>query len=207
MHPWISLDEITQERLEETVNLAKEYLGVKTIIFITIPKSNNIRNMEEWYHAQQINTMVKDFAHSYTADNTTKIMISDFSSFLWELVEANARESLGYDTSDDSFLFRALPLGIDNHTKKHNLSHSIATICSVYEAPNSTCTRFAPFLLDGLHICLDTLSPRISANLACLMACSYASRPNEGLRQCEQRCYDSFFSLKHGTPIRVGHQI
>lgn len=58
---------------------------------------------------------------------------------------------------------------------------------------------------DGIHWCVETIGPRFTASIACLLGCVYNERPPdtsakgiESLRECERECNNKFMSL---TPV------
>ena len=51
---------------------------------------------------------------------------------------------------------------------------------------------------DGIHWCIETLGPRYSASIACLLGCVYNGNQKndmDRLRQCEQACNEQFMSI------------
>jgi hypothetical protein len=51
MHGWVPFDQITEQALQETIELAHELLGIKTVVFLNIAFTNNIRTLE---HVQEM---------------------------------------------------------------------------------------------------------------------------------------------------------
>ena len=48
-HGWIPLELITETKLNETLTLAHDLFGVETMIFTTVPFSNNIQTQQEFF--------------------------------------------------------------------------------------------------------------------------------------------------------------
>ena len=56
---------------------------------------------------------------------------------------------------------------------------------------------------DGIHWCVETLGPRYSASIACLLGCIYNERPPESspeglasVRKCEKDCNGQFMTIR-----------
>ena len=82
---------------------------------------------------------------------------------------------------------------------------SIPMVCAYHiDEPFSTQNKtagkcfFNRISRDGFHWCVESLGPRYSANIACLLGCVYNGKEpesDEQLRSCEQECNDQFMSL------------
>jgi hypothetical protein len=46
-HGWMTLDQISEKALNETVHLAHELFGVSSIVFMSLPFVNNVHTMED----------------------------------------------------------------------------------------------------------------------------------------------------------------
>lgn len=66
---------------------------------------------------------------------------------------------------------------------------------------------------DGIHWCVETLGPRYTASIACLLGCVYNEKPLDAtpegsarLRKCEQECNEQFMSLKRVDEYLIGNE-
>ena len=105
---------------------------------------------------------------------------------------------MGYDVSTNDFFFERLKGGTTSWPQ------SIPMVCAnrPRDDLDSECRRnkISP---DGIHWCVETVGPRFTASVACLLGCAHNGRPpgtsgggdGEGLRECERECNERFMSL------------
>ena len=198
MHGWLDFSEITEELLQETVEVAHEVLGVKTVIFITIPFSNNVKTEQDIIDMHRTNDMIRNFSRAWQSGETgvDHILVQDYGKFTHELIERNAQViGMNISTGRESYMLRRL-----NSHRKYPLSiaHGCARIPRMHDAP--LCDR-NQLTRDGMHPCLEALGGRIIASLACLLGCVYNHHETESehgtvfIRSCEQGCNNRFMSL------------
>jgi hypothetical protein len=108
-----------------------------------------------------------------------------------EILEWNAR-LLGFDTESDSdFMEDRIPLT----TKANKLIYkSVAHVCGEKVPNNSNDCIGNAITADGVHMCMNTVGPRLAAGLACQLQCAYPPRDDEWA--CAQACNDQFMSTK-----------
>ncbi|KAI2502201.1 hypothetical protein MHU86_12253 [Fragilaria crotonensis] len=177
-HPWLGTREVTVHRLMETVALAKLYLGEPLpIIFVTVPLNNNVVTKENMADFRAMNDLVRTFVRDL---NASDVLLSDVEAYLDNVIEWNAN-MIGMDTSDPSY-FLAERLRIPDLKYRHH----VAAVCSERNSSNMTDCQRNMLVKDGLHFCMETLGPRLYANWACLIQCSFGK--SEDLRQCELEC-------------------
>ena len=64
-HGWMSIGEITRERIIEAAELAHSLFGADTIIFLTVPFSNNVKTVLDLESVKRINTMIREIADTW----------------------------------------------------------------------------------------------------------------------------------------------
>jgi hypothetical protein len=182
-HPWLGTREISVDRLMETVALARIYLGKPlTIIFVTVPLNNNVVSNENMTDFRAMNDLVRSFVRDL---NDSDVMLSDVEAYIDNVIEWNAN-MIGMNTSDPSY-FIAERLRIPDLKYRHH----VAAVCSERNSSSMTDCRRNVLLKDGLHFCMESLGPRLYANWACLIQCSFGK--SEVLRKCERGCNQKTF--------------
>lgn len=216
-HGWIPPNEITAETLSETVQLARELFGVSSIIFVSMPFVNNVLTWQDVKDLERANQELRKFANVYNANNSLfadigndedrvkRVFVLEFGHLMDELMAMNAR-LMGYDASNKAYYT------MDRMNNRWN--NSIPFFCG--QRPETTNTTSTPLptacrqnllTFDGIHWCMETIGGRVTAGIACLLACAHNN--NHGtkllLRQssswtttdtdCERRCNNEFMSL------------
>ena len=127
------------------------------------------------------------------------MLVQEFANFTDHLILKNA-EHIGYDISSSN----ALSEKLNDTSGALKWPQSIPMVCANKPLNNmeSECHRnkISP---DGLHWCVETLGPRYTASISCLLGCVYNERIPESspdglrsLQKCEQDCNEQFMSLK-----------
>mmetsp|Transcript_22105 Transcript_22105/g.48087 ORF Transcript_22105/g.48087 Transcript_22105/m.48087 type:complete len:475 (+) Transcript_22105:274-1698(+) len=211
-HGWMKAEELTKERIEEVVIFCEEMLGARAVIFTTVGLDNNAITSELWDKVTKINEIIHDVARSWEPpsdgeDGVRWILVQEFSNFTSQILYENGKH-LGYDVSSNDFFFERLKGGTTSWAQ------SIPMVCSNKPKDDleSECKRnkISP---DGIHWCVETLGPRFTASIACLLGCVYNGRPPEtspeglaSLRQCELDCNEEFMSLKRVDEHLIGNE-
>jgi len=187
-HGWITLNNITEPALNESVVLANELFGAKNVIFLSLPFVNNIMTMDDLEELHETNKMLKTFAqknHS-AVDN---VMVLDFGRLGDALTEWNGK-LMGFNvTNHTDYLFQRL-----NCCPKQGFLQTIAQVCTKrVRHGRKRCGPGNGFSVDGLHWCSENLNGRINAGTACLIQCMYSS---DDVRECEKDCNNRFMSLR-----------
>lgn len=199
-HGWMKAEELTRERIHEAILFCQEVIGARVVIITTVGLDNNAITSELWEKVTKINDIIHDVAMSWeplSGDNGVKfVLVQEFSNFTSQILHENGRH-LGYDVSTEAFFFERLLNGTTSWAQ------SIPMVCSNRPKDNldAECERntISP---DGIHWCVETLGPRFSASLACLLGCVFNGEPLgkdprdlARMRQCERECNERFMSL------------
>lgn len=226
-HGWLTIEQITKERIVEAINLLNMYLGAKTVIISTLPLNNNVRNPSDWEGISNINTMVRDIARSWVpsqAGSVRWVLVQEFGNFTNQVVRVNAKHIELTTTSTPDFSQKGWELsGTDFLLKRLSAESfwnpSIAMVCAeqVHSSVNENnkevedCIR-SKISRDGCHWCVDTLGPRYAASVACLLGCVHNGEEHnahdfEMVRHCEHVCNDRFMSILPVDKKWIGGQI
>jgi hypothetical protein len=201
---WITLNEISEKALTETVHLAHELFGVSSIVFISLPFVNNVMTMEDLRLLNEKNTLIRDFVRKWemsgeAGSGVEHLLLLEFGDFVDSLMEWNAR-LMGFDTSVANYTMEALSCCPGRGYKQ-----SIAQLCSTRVPAGTSKCEGNSISADGMHWCMETIGGRLFAGTSCLLACAFNNKTRDGstnsattttTRQCEQRCNDDFMSLK-----------
>lgn len=220
---WIPPTTVQNETLLETLELAAEVLGVKTVIFVNLALINNFQTNHDLQTMNSANARLRAFADDFNAQQQTPptatsgvqhVLVLELGTFMTDLLAWNAR-LLGYNTT----------LGEDDHwirdqicDKQGPMHRSIGTVCAelppgmnsttsttnattgVFTPPHIDCIRNS-ITHDGMHMCMDRLQGRIYGAVACLMMeCAERKRLHElsynELTRCERNCNEKFMHLR-----------
>ena len=199
---WITLNEISEKALNETVHLAHELFGVSSIVFISLPFVNNVMTMVDLRLLNEKNTLIRDFVRTWeglVGSGVEHLLLLEFGDFADSLMEWNAR-LMGFDTSVANYTMEALSC-----CPGRGYKHSIAQLCSTRVPVGTNKCDGNSISVDGMHWCMETIGGRLFAGTSCLLACAFndetrdrstTSATTTTIRQCEQRCNDDFMSLK-----------
>ena len=236
-HGWMDIPDITRERIIESINLSHVNLGVETVIITTLPLNNNVLTANDWNGIYKINEMIRDVAYTWPSRKSDdakrkkeggvkNVLVQEFGNFTNQILWRNAQHlgynvssmfqhhqqqqtnnDVGWELSSTPFLLDRLPLA------KRKWPPSISMVCAQPPDPGikggKDCIR-NKISTDGMHWCIETLGPRYSASIACLLGCVYNSNGGEKeedntkqkedhtanvLRQCERECNDQFMSI------------
>ena len=202
-HGWMSLREITRERLTETVELSNEIFGATTVIVISLPFVNNVGSMEQLQEMKETNDMMRHFTRSWEAGRSgiRHVLLLEFGRYADLLLEWNAR-LIGYDTTRQRNYSMEFLAGIG---RVPQVKKSIAQHCGQPVAIGSRGCPPNAVSMDGMHWCMKTLGGRFFAGLACLMQCATRNNDDDDvtLRDCEDDCNDRFMSLEPVDDARM----
>ena len=225
MHGWMKVEEITKERIIEAAELAHSILGAETIIFLTIPFTNNVLDANMYAEICKVNRMILDVAKNWhTTDHTTTILILDYAQYTNHVIWTNGIH-LGYNISDpltvkDPQVFDKEGIFMLERLNQKTWPPSIPMVCNkmpTSESGGEYCERNILFK-DGMHFCTETMASRIGAALACLLGCVYNKRESSSvtstvqggddateveserrvlkIRACERQCNYQFMSVR-----------
>lgn len=196
-HGWMDISEITRERIIEAAEMAKKVLDVSTIIFITVPFTNNVNTIEIMEGVRKINDMIWDVARTWHTTRKTQehhdttILVMDYATFSQHLIWTNARymgynvtapllHHGDYDKQQEIFATEG-PTFLLERLNTKVWPPSIPQVCSKQPTKASEgmyCDRNYLFA-DGIHFCTETLSARIGASVACLLGCVFNRRDDD----------------------------
>jgi hypothetical protein len=205
-HGWMTLNQISERALKQTVNLAHKLFGVSSIVFMSLPFVNNVQTMENLRLLNETNALIRDFVRKWeksgdAGSGVKHLLLLEFGDFVDSLMEWNSR-LMGFDTSVTNYTMERL------RWSKHSRSErSIAQLCSTRVPVGSIRCERNSISKDGMHWCMETIGGRVFAGTSCLLACAFNNETRDGstdsattsttaIRQCEQRCNDDFMSLK-----------
>jgi hypothetical protein len=109
---WMTLNEISEKALNETVHLAHELFGVSSIVCMSLPFINNLHTMENLRLLNETNTLIRDFVRKWeksgdAGSGVKHLLLLQFGDFVDSLMEWNSR-LMGFDTSVTNYTMEAL---------------------------------------------------------------------------------------------------
>ena len=229
-HGWMKIKEITKERIEEALLLSNQFLGAQTVIISTLPLNNNVVSVSDWLQIGRINQMVRNIAASWVPPRPGSVkwvLVQEFGNFTNQVVMMSAKHAkitdlsadfsqLEWELASSDFLFKRLPAETFWNPSKAMVcaeeTHFRTTESgtSVEDCIRNKVSR------DGTHWCVESIGPRYSASVACLLGCVYNGREPKNdshdskmVRLCEQACNDQFMSILPVSKkwIRAGNRI
>ena len=177
-------DGVTQETLAESVRLAGEMFGAKTVVLLTVMLSNNLfKDLQGLF--SPLRKKVYDFAKYFRANvnlplwhGVEKVVVLDLASLSLELVLANAhalglmtprldqqyrgdaRNTTRNHSGSEYSEYTALQKVLREHTLKKKPKHGrtidipMALVCSEISSTNATMCTPNRISLDGMHWCM-----------------------------------------------------
>jgi hypothetical protein len=225
-HGWITLAQVTREDVLETIALAHELLGVRTVVFVSMPFINNVQTLQDVADLERTNANLRTWVDEYNANRTLaaaggaggveRVMILEFGHLMDELMALNAR-LMGYDTTDSQYIMDRLD-NVWNNSIPFVCGERVKAVTTVDATtqktkvvrPTTCATNRLTY--DGIHWCMESISGRVLAGLACLLGCFHNRNdtavanngnvvgPDEtkvaAMQQCEQGCNIEFMSLE-----------
>ena len=210
-HGWLSLDQITREGIIEQIQLANKYLGAKTVIISTLPLCNNVVNANQWSLLGKINDMIHDIAHNWPISNDDDVngiktvLVQEFNNYTSQIIWNNAihigmtnrtlpdTTKKGWEQEADFFFDR-----LNNGGKWPPSKAQVCVSSNRWIQHNAEQCNLNRISVDGSHWCVNSLGPRFTASMACLLGCVYngeSSKNMADIRRCEQACNDQFMTI------------
>jgi hypothetical protein len=184
---WIQdYNSINNDTLMETVLLARELFGVKTVVFNVPSFTNNIISAQQLQSLRAVQNRVAEFANNFVPPpNTTNqhVLTLRMDRLMDETMEWNARlmgmnvtEAATTTNSGDEKDWRLVSF-VQAQGRKKKYTHHVAQVCAALPGPSTdpnkpTCTP-NHFSLDGMHPCMETMGGRLFAGLGCVLGCVY----------------------------------
>eukprot|EP00984_Skeletonema_dohrnii_P007123 scaffold2568_cov107-Skeletonema_dohrnii-CCMP3373.AAC.4 len=214
MHGWMRSNEITHDRLVEAVELSHELLGAETVVLMTIPFSNNVLTVEDMNVVNRINADIRHIAQGWHLRNSTgvkHVLVQEYGAYLNHIIWSNAKH-IGFNVSapltmtEEMFDLEGPTFLYDRLETGKPWKPSIAQVCSEQNwlrTEKAKCHRNY-LIIDGMHICPETLAARYGVSVACLLGCVYnresgvanqQQHDEINLRACERECNEQFMSV------------
>jgi hypothetical protein len=162
---WLTVDQITEENLIESLQLASRISKVSSIVLVTPHFINNIRTLQEWEGLLNIRSMLHKIANEWRGydemefgENLKHITIFELGEYTDQIWRLNA-QSIGYDdtTSPDGYF-------LDKLSKDcYNWPGNIVHICAEKVPVGQSQCKRNMLSFDGMHMCMSNLGPRMMA--------------------------------------------
>jgi hypothetical protein len=180
--PWVHLDMITSELLEQNTALASELFHMETMVYVNLYFSNNVVDEASYRMFLDKREVVRNFVRTYVppAPSTLRrLLVLDMDRLVDLLNEHNAR-SIGFNTTHQPFEKWMLSQTLGPYDPLAVYRKHIAQACGTL-VPNhaDACARNMIFT-DGLHFCPSTFAGRVATGLACLVECPERDRQLTG---------------------------
>lgn len=218
-HGWLTLEQITRERIYEAIKLSNIHTDARTVIISTLPLNNNVITSSDWIKVAEINHIIRDIARTWRPNDNVEVqhvLVQEFGNFTNQILRMNAEHIQLTNTATPDFTKTNWELsGADFLLKRLSAetfwSSSICMVCAqpVYPRMNDKNVQVEDCIRnkisrDGIHWCVETLGPRFTASIACLLGCVYNGNESNSkskadmiqLRQCEQECNDQFMTIR-----------
>jgi len=213
----LALSDITKQDLWETLRLAHELMGVRTVIIATLPLINNVSpELEPTWEAknEELRTWIYEY-ETGSIPGIDAIVYIDFAQLMNEMVWENARllyhnrtkritngTSRSSSIDDVSWLER---LSCESIVWRWNYAIQAQMCSSLPKAPEKCVCPGNSISKDGMHFCPRTFASRFLAGIGCLWKCMYSStslRRKMKLQQCQNECNAKFMTLR---PLEVSN--
>ena len=224
MHGWMRFEAITHERILEAIELSHKLLGAKTIVIMTVPITNNVKNNDHVNKMNQINNDIRQIARDWdaSASGVQHVLVLEYGIYYNHIIWSSGLhlkyQGLTHPLKATQDTFTSEASFVQDRLKQRFMAPSIAMVCSdmksLSKRNRTNCNRNYLFI-DGQHICPETLASRYAAGVACLLGCVYNGRTigeehnddgtNRGyyreraidrkIRACERECNDQFLSV------------
>ena len=184
----IGLDGFDDDFLDQSVLAAGTLFGATSVVFPTVAWMNNVDASQAGLLGE-VNDRIRRYAADYApgAGSTVEsVLVLDVARLIERYVEANAAV-LGIPP-DEVWTAR-----IDSM-----FNSLVAHICASmpFDDDPRGCSP-GMVSLDGMHLCPETVHPRINAGLVCLLACKYTrGLRGAALRRCAGGCNERFMGLE-----------
>jgi len=194
---WIGYASVDEQSLKETVLMAEEFFQAQAVIFVAPGFTNNANSLEEVELAsRRIRTFSNIWWERRSNDDTKNgtgsvkfVEILEFGNFSISLLKANA-EAIGYNASDEKQLVYEMLC-----CQRYNMR--IAQVCAERVTSGSKSCKKNLLSLDGMHLCMKTISGRLFAGLSCIISCLFNKNTSRyDRRTCSKKCNEDFMSLK-----------
>ena len=189
---WIPLEDVHGESLLETVLLAAELFGVKTVILVNMPLVKEYTDTADLANANRRVRSFVDVWQQRRVSLPVNVLLLELGTLVTQAGEFNAQQ-LGFDTTESDYVAEQIPNDPLLYTRP------VATNCLERPQLNDetgTFTEVCPLNMlfyDGLHLCMETFGPRIVAGTGCLVGCSAQEHALHSV--CEQSCNDKYMRL------------
>jgi hypothetical protein len=142
--------------------------------------NNNLITDQDLIRFRAMNNLVISFVKTM---NKPDVLLSDIGSYMDNVILWNAKQ-IGVNVSDPSYFMLSLKPAPRERLGKH-----ISQVCSENVPHLSNYCQRNMISNDGMHFCMESLGPRMFANWACLIQCSFKSSSSG----CQNSCHYKFF--------------
>jgi hypothetical protein len=194
---WIPISNVTAESLQETIEVAHEAYGVKSVVFVTLPIIPNYSSATV-AEMRGPNKVIRELAAKWTMEHAQvlsgveHVMALEFGEFTLELMEWQGR-LLGFNTTTDDYL-------LNNKARTPATVRPVPAVWWCETPPEKgVCKLAPPFIADGqIHWCMETFGGRISAGISCLIGCAHnhPRRSAAAVVECSRECNSKFMTLR-----------
>lgn len=200
-HGWLTFDDMNEDTIRETIQLAHDLFGIRQVIFIDIPFTNNVKTLQDLEDRKNTNEVLEKVAASYTDNNQQKgnsqikqVSVLQFAKWTDHLMEYNARAIGVIPPELQHTVITNKSYALNRLGCRPKFPISIAQGCANLVEPGSCTCRRNRVAEDGMHWCLETVGGRFVAGIACLLSCM--TKNEEDSKDCEAQCNKLYMSLR-----------
>jgi len=167
--------QVTTDALAESVRVAGEIFGARTVVLATVPVNNNLVLIAD--HLIPMNQRIKSFVQQYRTlesdqrkeiyEGVEDVLLLDFGSFSVDLAMANAisMELVTQQSHDNNHAVavQALQEALQRKVVAPIIDRPVPLFCSQSAAHQSTECVMNGIWYDGMHLCTANVGGRINA--------------------------------------------
>ncbi|KAL7538445.1 hypothetical protein ACHAXR_008553 [Thalassiosira sp. AJA248-18] len=170
MHGWMPFQAITHERLVEAIELSGKLLGAKTVVIMTVPFTNNVKNKDNVNKMNAINEDIRQIARDWDASSKSgsgvqHVLVLEYGTYynhiIWSSGIHLGYSGLTHPLKATQKTFDAEMAFAQDRLKQRFFAPSIPMVCgdmtSLESKDRTNCNRNFLFK-DGQHICPETLA-------------------------------------------------
>jgi len=197
-HGWLTFDEMNEDAIHETIQMAHDLFGITKAILINIPFTNNVKTMQDLEDRKNANELLDTIAASYNQKRNNQpvhhVSVLQFAKWTDHLMEYNARVIGAIPPSLQHTVMTNKSYALNRLGCRPKFPLSIAQGCSNLVEPGSCTCRRNRVVEDGMHWCLESIGGRLMAGIACLLSCM--TKQEEDSNDCEAQCNKLYMSLR-----------
>ncbi|KAL7563822.1 hypothetical protein ACA910_019553 [Epithemia clementina (nom. ined.)] len=201
---WIKAEDITEQRILESLETSHGAFGASRIILFTPHFMNNVRTQQDWNDLIRVRRLLSTVVdqwqpRSLSNGNNTglkQVVLLDFGGYTDALLDENSK-AVGFPHSGP---YHQSPLA--RLSKEcHAWPPSIRQSCAEWAVPGQCQCKRNMISVDGMHFCMNQIGGRLVAAVACILQCFYSSDENNDresvakTKLCAQSCNERFLTL------------